>query len=109
MILVVVKIRVRAEHADEWPALMNEFTTATRAEPGNIGFDWFRDPADPTRYCLIEAFRDGDAGAAHVNSDHFKTALDRLPTLIAEVPEIVNVEVPDGWARMAELNVTDTP
>ena len=26
-----------------------------------------------------------------------------LPTLLAGVPEIVNVEVPGGWSRMAEV------
>ena len=107
MILIVAKIRVRAEYADEWPSLMKEFTTATRAEPGNLGFDWSRDLADPTIYVLIEAFRDGDAGAAHVTSDHFRAAMDLLPKLIAEVPEIVNVEVPDGWARMAEVRLNN--
>jgi quinol monooxygenase YgiN len=45
-----------------------------------------------------------DAGAAHVNSDHFRTAMAWMPEAIAESPEIINVKVPaDGWARMAEL------
>jgi hypothetical protein len=28
-----------------------------------------------------------------------------LPRLLAEVPEIVNVEIPDGWSRMSEVQV----
>lgn len=53
---------------------------------------------------LVEAFRDGAAGAAHVNSDHFKTAMAWMPNVIAEKPQIINVEVPgDSWAEMAEL------
>jgi quinol monooxygenase YgiN len=105
MILVVVKIRVRAEMIGEWRSLMEEFMDATRAEPGNIGFDLSRGVEDPSVYVLIEAFRDGPAGAAHVGSEHFKAAMERLPRLIAEVPEIVNVDVPNGWARMSEVQL----
>lgn len=103
MIFIVVKFPVRPECADEWPGLVNEFTVATRAEPGNVSFDWSRSVEDPNTYILVEAFRDGDAGAEHVNSDHFKAAMTQLPRLISDVPEIVNVEVPGGWGRMAEL------
>ena len=107
MILIVAKIRVRSEYADAFPSLMEPFTQATRAEPGNLGFDWSRDVTDPSLYVLVEAFRDGDAGAAHVNSEHFKAAIDRMADVIAERPEIVNVDVPDGWARMAEVQFDD--
>jgi quinol monooxygenase YgiN len=105
MIFIVAKMQVRPEHADNWPALMDDFTKATRAEPGNVSFDWSRSLEDPNLYVLVEAFRDGDAGAAHVNSDHFKGAMAVLPQLLAEVPEIVNVEIPDGWSRMSEVQV----
>jgi quinol monooxygenase YgiN len=106
MILIVVKHPVRPEHADDWLTLVAEFTTATRAEPGNISFDWYRSVDDRNLYLLVEAFRDAAAGEAHVNSDHFKAAIARLPELLAGVPEIVNVEVPgDSWSRMSELHV----
>jgi hypothetical protein len=49
------------------------------------------------------------AGAMHVESDHFKAAMELLPRLVAEIPEIVNVEVPDGWARMSEIQLNDSP
>ncbi len=107
MILIVAKMHVRNEHADDWLRVMEPFTEATRAEPGNLSFEWSRDVADPCLYVLIETFRDNDAGAVHVNSDHFRAAMDLLPDLIAEVPEIVNVEVPDGWARMAEVQLNE--
>ena len=42
MILIVVKFPIKPEFADEWPELSREFTEATRAEPGNMWFDWSR-------------------------------------------------------------------
>lgn len=104
MIFIVVKFSVRPDRADEWPSIVDDFTTATRAEPGNIFFEWSRSVDNPNQYVLVEAFRDGDAGAAHVNSDHFKAAMATLPDAISAQPEIVNVEVPqDGWGPMGEL------
>jgi quinol monooxygenase YgiN len=81
-----------------------QFTTATRAETGNICFDWFRSVDDPNLYLLVEAFRDEAAGKAHVDSEHFKAAMAQLPEWLADVPEIVHVDTPgDGWSRMSEI------
>jgi quinol monooxygenase YgiN len=99
MILIVAKMRVRSEFADEFPVLVREFTQAVRAEPGNLGFDWHRSVEDPDRYVLVEAFRDGAAGEVHVASEHFQQAMTLLPRVLAEVPEIVNVEVPGDSGR----------
>jgi quinol monooxygenase YgiN len=108
MILIVVKMPIRPEYADDWPHLMEEFTDATRAERGNVCFDWYRSVDDPNVYTLVEAFHDGAAGETHVNTDHFKAAMARLPQLLADVPEIVNVEVPGGWSPMAEVQIDGT-
>jgi quinol monooxygenase YgiN len=51
----------------------------TRAEPGCKWYDWWRSLDDPTEYVLVEAFRDEEAGVAHVQSEHFKTAQQTLP------------------------------
>ena len=40
MILIVVKQPVRSKYADEFPTLVGDFTTASRAEPGCISFDF---------------------------------------------------------------------
>jgi quinol monooxygenase YgiN len=105
MILIVVKNAVRPEYADEWVSLMEDFTTATRAEPGNVCFDWYRSVEDPNVYVLVEAFQDGAAGEAHVNSEHFKAAMTRLGQLLADVPEIVHVADAESWSRMSELQI----
>ena len=102
MIFIVTKNRARRKYADDWASLVNDFTTATRAEPGNLFFDWYRSVDDPTDYILVEAFADRAAGVAHVNSEHFKQATVVLSELLAAVPEIINVEVPDGWALVSE-------
>lgn len=56
MIFICVKWKVKPEHAESWPELTREFTEATRAEPGNIFFEWSRSLDDPNTYVLIEAF-----------------------------------------------------
>lgn len=104
MIFIAVKFTVRPERADGWLDLVADFTAATRAEPGNLWFDWSRSVDDPNQFVLLEAFRDDDAGAAHVGSEHFKKAMAELPGAIATTPEIINVKVPGSeWGTMSEL------
>ncbi|MBB1159932.1 putative quinol monooxygenase [Amycolatopsis dendrobii] len=108
MIFITAKFRVKPEHAENWPEISRAFTEATRAEPGCLWYEWSRSLADPNEYVLVEAFRDDDAGAAHVGSDHFKNAQRELPPYLAETPRIVNAKVDqDGWAELGELAVRD--
>lgn len=104
MIFIAVRFTVRPERSDEWLDIVADFTASTRAEPGNLWFDWSRSVDNPNQFVLLEAFRDGEAGSAHVNSEHFKKAMTELPHAIATKPEIINFEVPgDSWNEMAEL------
>jgi quinol monooxygenase YgiN len=106
MIFITAKFRVLPEYADQWPEITREFTLATRGEPGCLWFNWSRSLDDACEYVIVEAFRDGEAGAAHVGSDHFKTAQQTLPAYLAETPRIVNVTVPqDDWSELGEFAV----
>ncbi|HZA11709.1 putative quinol monooxygenase [Mycobacterium sp.] len=106
MIFIVVKFETRPEWTDRWPQLVASFTEATRAEEGNLWFDWSQSLDDPAEYVLVEAFRDGDAGAAHVNSDHFKAAVRDLPQALASTPRIISQTIDAaGWSEMAEMKV----
>jgi quinol monooxygenase YgiN len=104
MILIVVKFTVRPQHDGEWLDLVRDFTEATRREPGNLFFEWSRAVDVPNQYVLVEGFTDGDAGAAHVSSEHFKAAMSWMPDVIASKPDIINAEIPNtGWSEMGEL------
>jgi quinol monooxygenase YgiN len=106
MIFITAKFRVRPEDADRWMDVVGDFTRSTRAEPGCLWFDWSRSLDDPNEFVLVEAFRDGEAGAAHVQSEHFKAAQKTLPPHLTETPRIINFMVPqDDWSLLGEMAV----
>ena len=108
MILIVVKFNVKPDWADRWMEHVQEFTEATRAEPGNLWFDWSRSVDDPNEWVLVEAFEDDGAGP-HVQSDHFQAAIEQLPQALVETPRIINttIEGARNWSRMAEMHVDE--
>src|SRR3954447_19605871 len=106
MIFITAKFAVLPEHADNWPSIVEEFTRATRSEAGCLWFDWSRSLADPNEYVLVEAFRDGEAGAAHVKSAHFKQAQQDLPPYLVATPRIISQTVDqEDWSELGELTV----
>jgi quinol monooxygenase YgiN len=108
MIFIVVKFTTLPEHRDEWLSAVDGFTRSTRAEPGNLWFEWSTSVEEPNEFVLLEAFRDSDAGGAHVGSEHFAAAMELMPQLLAKTPQIVSTEVPGSdWSEMGELSVPD--
>jgi quinol monooxygenase YgiN len=106
VIFITAKFLVKDGFADRWPDIAREFTVATRNEPGCLWFDWSRSLDNPSEYVLVEAFRDGAAGAAHVQSDHFKLAQQTLPPHLVATPRIVNFVVPgEEWSTLGEMAV----
>ncbi|CDO05811.1 antibiotic biosynthesis monooxygenase [Mycolicibacterium cosmeticum] len=106
MIFIVVKFDVAPQRRDEWLSTTADFTAATRAEPGNLWFEWSRSVADDAEYVLVEAFRDQQSGIEHVRSQHFRDGLAAMRPLLARTPRIINVEVDgDDWSEMGELRI----
>lgn len=105
MIFIAVKFTIRPERSDEWLSLVDDFTQATRAEPGNIFFEWSKSVDNPHQFVLVEAFQD-DAAEAHVTSEHFKTAIGWMPDVVATTPDIISIQgVPgEGWGKMGEVS-----
>lgn len=102
--MIFIAVRFTALDPEKWLTRLDDFTVATRREPGNLFFDWSHSVDNPDQFVLLEAFADAAAGEAHVNSDHFKAAIATMAELVAEIPEIINVEVEGtGWSRMAEV------
>lgn len=106
MIFIVVKFETKPEWTERWPDHVAEFTAGTRAEEGNMWFEWSRSLEESNTYVLVEAFRDGDAGGAHVNSDHFAKAMAELPQALASTPKIISHTIDAaGWGEMGEMTV----
>jgi quinol monooxygenase YgiN len=105
MILINVKFETKPEWTDRWLDLVKDFTESTRAEPGNLWFEWSRSVDNPAEFVLIEAFTDDGAGP-HVQSEHFKKAMQDMPQALVRTPKIVSRQVEgDGWGEMGELTV----
>ena len=104
MYFIVVKYQVKPEFTDSFMDHVAEFTEATRAEEGNLWFDWSISVEDPNEFVLVEAFRDDEAAGAHVNSAHFAAGLESMRPLLVSTPKIVSRKV-DGedWDTMGEL------
>ena len=93
MYFIVVKFTAKPEWADRWMDLVHDFTEATRAEPGNLFFDWARSVDNPAEYVLTEAFTD-DGAQPHVTSEHFQKAIVDMSRQVEG----------SGWDEMGEID-----
>ncbi|MEE6175864.1 putative quinol monooxygenase [Mycobacterium sp. 050134] len=104
MIFIVVKFDTKPEWTERWPELVGPFTDATRAEDGNLWFEWSRSLDNPAEYVLVEAFRDDEAGSVHVNSEHFKRAMHDLAQAVKSTPKIISQTIDaTGWSELGEM------
>ena len=84
--LLVVHVHVHVR-----PDAIEAFRDATLAnarqsvkEPGIARFDVIQDNEDPTRFVLVEVYRDPQAPAAHKETAHYLTWRDTVAPLMAE-------------------------
>ena len=103
MILIVVQMPIRADRRDEWLGGIRRYADAVRREPDQPTFECFESIDAPNRFVMVEGFASRELGDAHVQTEHFAEFIGWAPTVIAEAPKIINVDVPGGWAEMAEL------
>lgn len=105
MYFIVVKYQVRPESVEQWPEIVHEFTEATRAEPGNIFFEWSHSLENDNEYVLVEAFTD-EGATPHVTSEHFAQGLASMRPHLLSTPRIVSRQVSGtGWEPMGELQI----
>ena len=84
MHVTLVHVRVLADQLDAFLDAMLANQAASVREPGNVRFDVLRDPADPTRFLIYEAYVDADAAAAHKTTAHYLAWRDRVAPMMAE-------------------------
>lgn len=104
MILIVLKARIRPEKRDEWLAGIDKYTADVRSEPGNVSFDYYENAQDRNEFVIVEVFADGEAGEAHVATDHAQAFFGAMPAWVAERPKINYQDLDgDAWSEMAEV------
>ncbi len=71
MKVVLVRIQVRPGAGEAFLAATLENARASNREPGVARFDVLRDAGDPSRFVLVEAYRDEEAPARHKETAHY--------------------------------------
>ncbi|AQZ62549.1 unnamed protein product [[Actinomadura] parvosata subsp. kistnae] len=101
MLLSVVTSTVLPGQEAAWLSLVEDFTQATRAEPGNVLVEWSKSVTDPQQYIALEGYTGPETIGVHMDSEHFKAAMAGLMDLIAGAPEVISGHVEqDGWGPM---------
>ncbi len=80
-IKIVAVLTARQGKAEALRSLLDSMVAPSRAEPGNLRYDLWADPAQPGRYVLDELYNNADAVAAHRASPHFQAYLASINTL----------------------------
>lgn len=70
MIIVSGTIVINPERYERALALTNELVAKTRAEPGNLSYEYFSALDDPARFHLFEEWESEEAIEAHSVSPH---------------------------------------
>ena len=83
MLVVHVHVHVRPEAAEAFAAASIENARHSVREPGIARFDVIRQQDDPTRFLLVEVYRDDAAPARHKETAHYAVWRDRVAPMMA--------------------------
>ena len=101
MLIVHVFVHVKQEFVQAFRAASVENARNSVQEPGIARFDVVQQQGDPTRFVLVEVYRNADAPAAHKATAHYKTWRDAVEPMMAEPRASIKYEnvFPDeaGW------------
>ncbi len=84
MLITLVHIHVKAEHIAAFIEATIENARNSILEPGIARFDFIQQSDDPTRFVLIEVFRDADAPNKHRETAHYLKWRDTVADMLAE-------------------------
>jgi len=83
MLIVHVQIQVKAGLEDAFIAATLENARNSVQEPGIARFDVIRDSGDPSRFVLVEVYRDTAAAASHKETAHYAVWRDLVAGMMA--------------------------
>src|SRR3982751_6427021 len=84
LLIVHVHVHVKPDAVAAFRAASEVNARESVREPGIARFDVIQSREDPTRFVLIEVYRDADAPAAHKETAHYQAWRDAVADLMAE-------------------------
>lgn len=84
MQIVHVFVHVKPECVEAFRQATLANASASIQEPGIARFDVVQSLEDPTRFVLVEAYRDADAPARHKATAHYALWRDTVADMMAE-------------------------
>lgn len=82
MHIVHVFVHVKADHVEAFKRASAANGDASRQEAGVVRFDVLQSSADPTRFVLVEVYRDEQAPLLHKETQHYATWRDTVAPLM---------------------------
>jgi len=83
MLIVHVHVHVQPESIAAFKLATLANARASRQEPGVARFDVVQQADDPTRFVLVEVYRDAAAAAAHKETQHYPVWRDAVAPMMA--------------------------
>jgi (4S)-4-hydroxy-5-phosphonooxypentane-2,3-dione isomerase len=84
MYIVHVFVHVKGEYAEAFKDASVENARNSIEEPGLARFDVIQQADDPTRFVLVEVYREPAAAARHKETAHYQTWRDAVAPMMAE-------------------------
>ncbi len=84
MLIVHVHVRVKPECVEIFRQATRENADQSVREPGIARFDIAQQLDDPTRFVLVEVYRNEDAPAQHKEIAHYQKWRDTVADMMAE-------------------------
>jgi (4S)-4-hydroxy-5-phosphonooxypentane-2,3-dione isomerase len=84
MLVVHVQVRVKPECVEVFKSATLANARESLKEPGVARFDVVQQQDDPTRFVLVEVYRDANAAAAHKETKHYPIWRDGVAPMMAE-------------------------
>ena len=83
MLVIFVQVQVKAESVEAFKAASLENARQSVQEPGIARFDVVQQLDDPTRFQLIEVYRNDEAPAKHKETPHYAKWRDTVAPMMA--------------------------
>lgn len=84
MYIVHVHVKVKPGSVEAFKAATLANARASIQEPGVARFDVIQQSDDPTKFVLVEVYRDAAAAAAHKETAHYPVWRDTVANMMAE-------------------------